>query len=240
VRTPSKRTVVLAAALAVAAGGVVGGALAASGTFDPAQERQAFLNDAAGRLGVTSTKLESALKAAAIDRVDAALAAGRITQAQADAMKAAINAGKLPLGAGPGFHAGARGGFGFHRGGDVLGAAATYLGLTEEQLRTQLGSGNSLADVARAQGKTVAGLEQAILSDARSALDQAVKDGRLTSDQRDSILAGLKARIDALVNRTPSAPQGAFGNGFRIAPGGFRTPLPAEPHGATLPALPTA
>ena len=67
--------------------GVVGGALAATGTFDPAKEQQAFLNDAAGRLGITSDKLEAALKAAAIDRVDAALAAGRITQAQAQAMK---------------------------------------------------------------------------------------------------------------------------------------------------------
>ena len=92
-RTPSKKTVAICAAVAVVAGGAVGGALAASGTFDPTQQRQAFLNDVAGRLGVTSSKLEDALKAAAIDRVDAALAAGQITQAQADALKAAINSG---------------------------------------------------------------------------------------------------------------------------------------------------
>ena len=89
------------------------------------------------------------------------------------------------------------------------------------------------------QGKSVAGLEQALLSDAQSKLDQAVADGRLTSAQRDQILADLKAHIDALVTRTPSAPMpGAFGGGFRygfrFAPGGFRTPLPAETHGATL------
>src|SRR6266516_893686 len=101
-RQLSKRTVAVgAAALTVVAGGAVGGALAASGAFDPAAQRQAFLNDAAGRLGVTSSKLEAALKAAAIDRVDAALAAGQITKVEADAMKAAINSGKVPLGAGP-------------------------------------------------------------------------------------------------------------------------------------------
>ncbi len=221
----------------VVAGGAVGGALAASGTFDPAKERQAFLDDVAGRLGVTSSKLDQALKAAAIDRVDAALAAGRITQAQADAMKAAINAGRLPGGAGPGFRAGLGVGRGFHGRGDVFGAAATYLGVTEAQLRAQLSSGKSLADIAKAQGKSVAGLEQALLSDAQSKLDQAVAAGRLTSDQRDRMLAGLKAHIDALVNRTPSAspPQGAFGDGFRFAPGGFRRPFPADRHGATLP-----
>ena len=43
---------VIGAVAALAAGGAVGGALAASGTFDPSAERQAFLNDAAGRLGV--------------------------------------------------------------------------------------------------------------------------------------------------------------------------------------------
>src|SRR5437868_13176547 len=125
-KNPSKRTLLIGAVVVLAAGGAVGGALAASGTFDPKAERQAFLNDAAGRLGVTSSKLEDALKQAALDRVDAALAAGRITQAQADEMKAAINAGKLPVGpgVGPGFRHGGRG-FGL-RGS--LDAAATYLG----------------------------------------------------------------------------------------------------------------
>jgi hypothetical protein len=232
-KKPSKRAAIIGATVAIAAGGSVGGALAASGTFDPAAERQAFLNDAAGRLGTTSTKLEEALKAAAIDRVDAALAAGQITTAQADEMKAAINSGKLPLGVGIGP------GFGVHvgmAGGKFLDAAATYLGLTEDQLRTQLESGKSLADVAQAQGKSVDGLKQAILNDVQTNLDQAVKDGRLTSDQRDQILADLKAHIDDLVNGTmPARPQGAFRDGFRFAPGGFAGPFPAEAPGAALP-----
>jgi hypothetical protein len=226
-KTPKTRAVLIGAVVALAAGGAVGGALAASGTFDPKAEQQAFLNDAAGRLGVTSSKLEDALKQAALDRVDAALAAGRITQAQANEMKAAINAGKLPIGipgAGPGF----RHGPGF-RGGDFLDAAATYLGLTDDQLRTQLESGKSLADVARAQNKSVDGLKQAIIAAVQSKLDQAVKDGRLTSDEESQILAKLKASIDDLVNGTPPAgPAGAFHDGFRFAPGGFHAPFPAE------------
>jgi len=226
-KIPKKRAVLIGAVVALAAGGAVGGALAASGTFDPKAEQQAFLNDAAGRLGVTSSKLEDALKQAALDRVDAALAAGRITQAQANEMKAAISAGKLPIGipgAGPGFGHGP----GF-RGGDFLDAAASYLGLTDDQLRTQLESGKSLADVARAQNKSVDGLKQAIIAAVQSKLDQAVKDGRLTSDEESQILAKLKSSIDNLVNGTlPAKPAGAFHDGFRFAPGGFHAPFPAE------------
>ena len=228
-KTPTRRTLLVGAVVALAAGGAVGGALAASGTFDPKAEQQAFLNDAAGRLGVTSAKLEAALKAAAIDRVDAALAAGRITKDEADAMKAAIDSGKLPLGVGPGF--------GLHEElhGDFLDAAATYLGLTQDQLRTQLESGKSLADVAKAQGKSVDGLKQAIIADAQAKLDQAVKDGRLTSDQRDRMLADLKSHIDDLVNGTlPRRPEG-FGDRFGFAPGGSAGPFPAEIPGAALP-----
>lgn len=235
-KIPSKRAVLIGAVTALAAGGAVGGALAASGTFDPKAERQAFLNDAAGRLGTTSAKLENALEQAALDRVDAALAAGRITQDQANAMKAAINAGQLPIGitgAGPGFRVHG-GGFGM-RG--TLEAAATYLGLTDDQLRSQLESGKSLADVAKAQNKSVDGLKQAILAAVQSKLDQAVKDGRLTSDEESQILTKLKASIDDLVNGTlPAKPAGAFHDGFRFAPGGFRAPLPAEAPPAVGPA----
>jgi hypothetical protein len=221
--------------VALAAVGAVGGAIAASRTFDPKAEKQAFLNDAAGRLGVTSAKLEAALKAAAIDRVDAALAAGQITKDQATAMKAAINSGRLPLGipfgAGPGMHT-LRGGHVFF-GGDVLDSAATYLGMTEDQLRTQLASGKSLADVAKAQGKSVDGLKQAMTTSFQSKLDQAVKDGKLTTAQRDQVLSEFKANLDAFVNGTlPAKPfrEGVrpFGFGLaphlRIIPGAFHAP----------------
>jgi hypothetical protein len=247
-RKPSKRVVVIGAIAVLAAVGVAGGAIAASGTFDPKAEKQAFLNDAAGRLGVTSDKLEAALKAAAIDRVDAALAAGQITKAEADAMKAAINSGRLPLGLGvpfgPRLHAEGH----VFIGGDVIDAAATYLGLTQDQLGTQLASGKSLADVAKAQGKTVDGLEQAMTSAFQSKLDQAVKDGRLTSAQRDQILSGFKAHLDDFVNgKLPPRPAlgtrdgfHPFGFGlaprFRIMPGAFHAP--AFRYGAPGIALP--
>ena len=48
--------------------------------------------------------------------------------------------------------------------GSVLTAAATYIGITEAQLRTELGTDKSLADVAVAHGKTRDGLIQALVA----------------------------------------------------------------------------
>ena len=245
-RKLSKKAILIGVVTLVAAtGAIVSGAMAA-GAFDPSAERQAYLDNAAKRLGVTSAKLEDALKGAASDRVDAALAAGRITKAEAQAMKDAIDSGKLPLG-GPGLAPGFRHGFGFGfhheqgpglRGGHSLDAAASYLGLSETALHEQLRSGKSLADVAKAQGKSIGGLKQAILSDVQSRFDQAVKDGHLTSSQRDQLLAGLKAHLDELINRTASGPPmgGARGwGGPRFVPGGFHSSFPADAPPAALP-----
>src|SRR5438105_8309223 len=49
-------------------------------------------------------------------------------------------------------------------GADYFSAAATYIGITVDQLRTELGTDKSLADVAVAHGKTRDGLIQALLA----------------------------------------------------------------------------
>jgi hypothetical protein len=98
-------------------------------------------------------------------------------------------------------------------------AIASYLGLTEAQLRAQLEVGKSLAEVAAAQGKSVAGLESVMLADAKAHLDQAVADGKLTVAQEQTMLADLKARIDDIVNRTgpPAGRPGPGGPHFGAA-----------------------
>jgi hypothetical protein len=74
--------------------------------------------------------------------------------------------------------------------------------LTTDQLQQQLSSGKSLADVAKAHNKDLAGLKAALKTDITSQLDDAVKNGRLTDAQRTTIEKNLDQRIDALVNRT--------------------------------------
>jgi hypothetical protein len=95
-------------------------------------------------------------------------------------------------------------------------AIASYLGLTPAQLRQQLASGKTLAQIAVAQGKTVAGLEAAVVADVQAHLDQAVARGRLTKAQEQTLLTRLKSRLDDLVNHAfPKAAGGRPGDGLR-------------------------
>src|SRR6185436_8515439 len=71
-----------------------------------------------------------------------------------------------------------------------LDEAATYLGLTRDKLHEQLEAGKSLADVAKAQNKSVDGLKAAMKAALTKELDQAVKDKKLAEAQKTKILAG--------------------------------------------------
>jgi hypothetical protein len=74
--------------------------------------------------------------------------------------------------------------------------------VTPQQLRTELEAGKTLAQVATAHGKTVAGLEQAITSAVKTRLDKAVAAGYLNASTEQKILTRLGQRLDALVNRS--------------------------------------
>jgi polyhydroxyalkanoate synthesis regulator phasin len=197
---PKRRDVRLAVLGAGVATLVVGlaaaGAVAASRAFSPSEESKAVIDDAAAQLGVKPSALSDALKQALKNRLDAAVAAGRLTKAQADELKDRIDSGDgLPLfgGPGPGHFDGP---FGHSRN---LEAAASYLGLTEAELRDQL-QDKTLAQIAKEKGKSVDGLVQALVTSAENAIDEAVADGRLTQQQATDIKAGLKQHIEHLVN----------------------------------------
>jgi hypothetical protein len=223
-RFPSKRAIAIGAAALVVAGGG-GAAVAATGGGSSPND---FLDSVARHLGISRQKLDDATKAAAIDQVDAQLKAGRITQAQADELKKRIQDGDIPplaglRGPGPGFGFGGPGlpGPGLLKAGisDSLAAAAKYLGLSESDLRDQLQDGKSLADVAKAQNKDVNGLKDAILAAAKSDLDKAVSDKRITQSQADEAYNRLKDNIDDMVNgqlrfhvRGPHLGFGPFGD----------------------------
>ena len=91
-------------------------------------------------------------------------------------------------------------GFAGDKDGGPPAAIASYLGLSEGELRTELESGRSLAQIASAQGKSVSGLEDVIYADAKTHLEQAVAAGKLTADQEQAMLAELKAHLDDMVN----------------------------------------
>ena len=204
-----KRKVAAGAAALVAVAG--GGAAIAATQLSPKQESQAVLNDAASQLGVSPSELSAAIKTALEKQIDAAVAAGRITAAQGSEMKQRIESGDAPLfgfGSGPGD-------FEHHEMFGGLDAAATYLGLSEDELHSQLENGKSLADIAKSKGKSVDGLVNAMVGDAKKHLDEEVSAGDLTQAQADEILSSLERGLRAMVNTTP--PQGMPGPAF-----GFR------------------
>jgi hypothetical protein len=228
-------------ALALLVVGGAGGAIAATQLDTPAARSAAIVSDAAQQLGVQPSALTSALEKAEEDQIDSEVSTGDLTQSQGDAMKAAIASGQVPLigtpGIGGGFgHVSAGiGGFGLF--GD-LDAAATYLGLTGSQIASDLRSGQTLADLATAQGKTADGLVAALVAAEKSTLDGLVSSGKLSADQETQIESNLEQQITSLVNGTHTGPGGG-GMGFGHGRGGFGAPGGAFGFGANLDAAAT-
>src|SRR3954447_15668026 len=215
-----KRYVLVSAAvLAAGAGG--GAALAAtSGDDEHKKAEQAVIDDAAKRLNVSPEALRTALGSAEDAQLDQQVKDGKLTQAQADAIKKRRadtgtvlgGVGGAGFGVHPGF--GGRGGPGlaFKRGaGGALDAAASALGLKLDDLVAKLRDGKSIADVAKDQNKSLDDVKKAITDGVTKELDQAVTDKKLTAAQRDRILKQLASHLDDLVNRT--RPHGVPGPG---------------------------
>jgi hypothetical protein len=181
--------------VAIAAGLIGVGSGAAYAASPPSTGPRGFLHDVAVRLGISDDTLAEALRAAAIARVDRALADGKLTQAQADAFKERINSGRGPL-----FLPGPRPGgvFGARRGPGFVPGASDYLGLTPAQLLAALRSGKTLAQLAQSTpGKTVDGLKRAIKDSIKANLDA---HGVLSDAQKQAILSRIDALLDAIVN----------------------------------------
>jgi uncharacterized protein (DUF433 family) len=201
------------AALALAGGLLAGGtgaAIAAVTKDDGSKSEQAIIDNAAKRLNVTPEKLHDALAAAQDAQLDQAVKAGDLTQKQADAIKARRQqSGRVlggPFGGPPGLRGPGPGpGFGphLHAGGMMLPDLAKALGITRTQLFEQLRAGKSVADIAKAQGKSLDDVRAALKADATSRVAKAVKDGDLTQKQADELLSHLDEALAHLGDARP-------------------------------------
>src|SRR5712691_1110385 len=182
---------------------------------------QVFVDKLAGIVHLTPAQTQDALKQAQLQTVDQMLADGKITKAQADAMKARINAGQ---------GLGAIGGFGRHGGFKAdrtlmkdltmaeLNAAASALHMSTADFLSALRSGKSLSDLETQQNVSDSAVKAAMKSAAKGVLDKAVKAGTITQAQADAILSrvgtGLNFRHhkpeqesgEAAPGQSPSAP----------------------------------
>jgi uncharacterized protein YidB (DUF937 family) len=194
-----------AAAIALLVAGVAAaGAVAAAWVLEPSEGSKAVIDDAAAQLGVEPSELSDALKQALKNRIDEAVDDGRLTEEQADELKKRIDASEYPMLGGPGaFGRGhwGHGGPGFGRVGhfELLETAASYLDITEAELREAL-EDQTLAEIAEEQGKTAGGLVQQLVATQTKRIDEAVADGRITEDQAIGLKSGLSERMQELVN----------------------------------------
>ena len=86
-----------------------------------------------------------------------------------------------------------KGGFGPHAGarGAVVDDLAKALGITVAQMRERLRDGKSIADIAKAEGKSLDDVRASVKASIKGRLDKAVADGDLTRKQADAMLEKL-------------------------------------------------
>lgn len=264
-RSLKGKLVIGLAAVAVAA--FAGGAYAATQGAGPST-RQAFLNDVAKRLHVTPQQLTAALNGAETDQLQAAVKAGTLTQAQANALEQRLKqGGTLPLvpfgffgpgglgkqiAPGPGIPGGpgvpgfpaprlrAFPGAGLLPGPGSLGAAASYLGLTTPQLFQKLSSGQSLAEVAAGQHKSTSGLEQAMTASFKAKLEKLVSSKAITSAREQQILSQWQQRLAQQINQKGLQGPKFRAPALRFRGGSMAAPpnAPNAPNGKLGPAAP--
>lgn len=130
---------------------------------------------------------------------------GTITQAQADKVIEALKNAR------PDGGRGMRGPRGMFKK-EALTVAAGVLGLTEDELRTELQGGKTLAEVATAKNVDVQKVIDALVADATQHIDQAVTDGKITADQATKAKENLVERTTKFVNEGPQrGPRGPRG-----------------------------
>jgi uncharacterized protein YidB (DUF937 family) len=198
----------------LAVGGLAGSALGGPGVADAAN--LAAAQDSTDTTDTTDTTAadEADGRAGWVDEALSGLVEdGTLTQEQADAVEQALEDARPE-------------GFG-HRGGGLhadLSTVAEALGLSEDDLRTALEGGQTLAEVAEEQGVDTQEVVDAIVTAQQERLDEAVADGDLTQEQADEIAANAEERVTALVNGEMPAFGGRGGPGGPGGHGGWDGP----------------
>lgn len=172
--------------------------IAANVAATPAEERDAYLAKLAANLGVDVDKLKEAITKTNGEVIDAKVADGSMTQAQADAMRERMANGGTWFfagGKGPGGHGDK--GFGMKANADL----AAFLGIDAATLHSEQEAGKTLATIASEHGKSRDELKSFLTEAQKTALAQAVTDGRLTQAQADEKLAQFTANLDTMIDK---------------------------------------
>jgi hypothetical protein len=152
-----------------------------------------FVSHFASDLGTSQGKVDAAFQKAVGQTLDDEVKNGDITQAQADAIKKKV-AGQAPCALLPstGGKSSAANLGAYSQA--LLTAAASALGITDQQLKTDLAQGMTLSQIAAAQNPPVteAQFRTRLIAKLTPLLDAAVANKQLTSAQEQKIIQQLQ------------------------------------------------
>lgn len=189
---------------AIVGGTLIGSALATdtdgTTTGEPSEYCDVFMDTLASELGTDRDGLVAAGRTAALAAVDAAVAAGDLTEDQAAAARERIEAydgsGCGFFGHGIGFERGFAHGFGRgFLGGDVFEAAAEALGIESSELIGQLRDAGSLQALAEDLGVSYDAVTASVLAAVQADLDAAVAEG-LSQERADATIERVTTWLD--------------------------------------------
>jgi hypothetical protein len=199
---PSMSKLVLSAALG--AGTLTGAALVIPAI---SQAQTATTTAPSATSTAPSAAEQSANAKAKLASVLAPLVAdGTLTQAQADKVVAALEAARPE---------GGRGDRGGHGRRFALDTAATAIGITADELRTELQAGKSIAAVATAKGVDVQKVIDAMVAEYTTREQAEVATGEHTQAEVDAKVAQFKTRAAEIVNSIDLGDRGRGGRGGR-------------------------
>ncbi|MDZ4277921.1 MAG: hypothetical protein U1B78_02155 [Dehalococcoidia bacterium] len=164
-----------------------------------------FVARLAENLGIGQDQLEEAWRQTQLDLLDDAVAEGRIDEDRAAEIRERIESGEAPF-----FPIG---GHGPHHGRALFGEVAEFLGLDVEDVFQALQDGQSLAQIAQAQGVSAEDLTQFLLDEIQEYVNQMLEDGKIDQARADEILSNAPERVEELINREglPEKPFGEHG-----------------------------
>lgn len=206
-KRPTNRTLALLAAGAIAVGGAGAaiGVAASGGGKSEAADLAAAINRNKGT-NLTEADVRQAMQDVFKARLDEAVKAGRITQAQADEMLQRMK------------DAPQRRAQHEAREAARIAPIAKALGMTADQIRSELRAGKSLAKLAESEGvsrdKLLAGIKEGIQTAAKS-------EGVTFSEDRLNEMAARVADRTGGPGRGPDGPRFGGHHGGRGGTGGF-------------------
>ena len=160
-------------------------------------------------MGGNTSSVESVIKGLVDD--------GTLTQEQADKVLAALQSagigqggfpGGMPGGDGDGDGGRGRGGVGMFGG---LDSVATLLGISTSDIQTALANGQTLAQIAEANGKTAQDVIDVLVQAVKDHFTPEVASGEHTQEEADAMIAAATQQITDFVNN--GGPLGGRGIG---------------------------